>query len=80
MKQPIPAKTYDPTHPLNPDPPTFWNRLICLFTEHYWVSTKLNHYTWDVTSLCMRCSRTMTVRLSTGSIVDEPEEPQVVQE
>lgn len=72
--------TYNPSHPLEPDPPTFLNRLLCRIRSHYWVLSTFNHSALIASYICLGCSKVLTTNLRTGSITELPVDPQIIQQ
>lgn len=72
--------TYNPSHPLEPAPPTRLNRLLCRIRSHYWVLSSFHHYELVASFICLGCSKVLTVSLRSGSIVPLPETPTIIQQ
>lgn len=62
---------YDPNHWLDPAPPTFTNRLICLVRSHAWTLYAFNHYTLQGDLICLRCSRILVLDLASLTTTTE---------
>lgn len=50
-----------PDHPLEPEPPTFWNRLRCRALGHFFTADTIDYPLLNVSLVCLRCSRTLVV-------------------
>lgn len=67
MKKPL----YLPTHPSDPEPPTFLNRLTCKFNGHLDHLSHIDLATYTAHLICTRCSRYLVLTASTTTLPDQ---------
>ena len=73
------SPTFLPNHPLRPQPPTFFNRLLCRALTHHWILLEFRYQTSTAFFLCLRCSRYTTIGFETASL-EGRQPPRVIQQ
>lgn len=62
---------YLPSHPLDPEPPTFINRLTCKLNGHLDHLSHMDLSTFTAHLICTRCSRYLVVSMPATTLPEQ---------